>query len=150
MSKSTSIKNTILFLLLILSVFIQAQDIDILIKNGHVFDPKNDIDRVMDIAIADGKILELGYNLKTEKAKKVIDATGLYVSPGLIDLHTHVFVGSKANKFADGNNSLSPDDFSFRSGITTVVDAGTSGHENFALFKSQVIDQSKTRACSKR
>lgn len=122
-----------------------AQEIDILIQNGHVFDPKNNIDATMDISISDGKILQVAPGITTENAKKVIDATGLYVCPGLIDIHTHVFVGSKSNKFADGNNSLSPDDFSFKAGITTVVDAGTSGWQNFPLFKSQVIDQSKTR-----
>ncbi len=132
-------------MLFFIPIVLQAQKIDVLIKNGHVFDPKNDIDTIMDVAIVDGKILDVAFSINTENAKKVIDASGLYVSPGLIDLHTHVFVGSKTNKFADGNNSLSPDDFSFKSGITTVVDAGTSGHENFPLFKTQVIDQSKTR-----
>ena len=71
--------------------------------------------------------------------------TGLYVVPGLIDIHTHVFVGSKPDKFADGIYSVSPDDFSFKSGVTTVVDAGTSGWRNFPLFKEQVIDKSQTR-----
>jgi dihydroorotase len=139
--------NIFLFLFFIL-LGIQAQEIDLLIKNGHVFDPKNNIDTIHDVAILNGKIHRIASNLNASKAKKVIDATGMYVSPGLIDLHTHVFVGSKANKFADGNNSLSPDDFSFKAGITTVVDAGTSGFENFPLFKTQVIDQSKTRILS--
>jgi len=132
-------------LFLCLVVQSQAQEIDILIKNGHVFDPKNNIDSIMDISIADGKILQVAPDIKTENAKKVVDATGLYVCPGLIDIHTHVFVGSRSDKFADGNNSLSPDDFSFKAGITTVVDAGTSGWRNFPLFKKQVIDESKTR-----
>jgi dihydroorotase len=122
-----------------------SQEIEILIKNGHVFDPKNNIDAVMDVAIAEGKILMVAPDIDAENAKTVVNATGLYVTPGLIDPHTHVFVGVKANKFADGNNSLSPDDFSFKAGITTVVDAGTSGWRNFPLFKSQVIDESKTR-----
>ena len=65
--------------------------------------------------------------------------------PGLIDMHTHVFVGTKPESFADGVYSLSPDDFSFRSGVTTVVDAGTSGWRNFSTFKQQVIDVSQTR-----
>jgi dihydroorotase len=142
---NTTIKNTINMLLYFCFVAVQAQGIDLLIKNGHVVDPKNNLDAVLDISIRDGKILELAPYIASENAKKVVDATGLYISPGLIDIHTHVFVGTKANKFADGNNSLSPDDFSFKAGITTVVDAGTSGWRNFPLFKTQVIDQSKTR-----
>lgn len=141
----TTIKNITNILFSLVLVAVQAQEVDLLIKNGHVFDPKNNHDTVLDIAIGDGKILEVAPNITTENAKRVVDATGLYVCPGLIDIHTHVFVGTKANKFADGNNSLSPDDFSFKAGITTVVDAGTSGWRNFPLFKSQVIEQSKTR-----
>jgi dihydroorotase len=143
--RNETMKSTISLILFFTLITVQAQEIDILIKNGHVFDPKNNIDAVMDVAIADGKILDMGTHLNSEDAKKVVDATGLIVSPGLIDLHTHVFVGSKKNKFANGNNSLSPDDFTFKAGITTVVDAGTSGYKNFPLFKAQVIDQTKTR-----
>ncbi|WP_411031683.1 amidohydrolase/deacetylase family metallohydrolase [Spongiimicrobium sp. 3-5] len=142
---SRKIKNTISFLLYFAMIVAQGQEIDLLIKNGHVFDPKNNIDTIMDISVGNGKILAVAPNISAEKAKKVVDATGLYVSPGLIDIHTHVFVGPRANKFANGNNSLSPDDFSFKAGITTVVDAGTSGWQNFPLFKTQVIDHSKTR-----
>jgi dihydroorotase len=116
-----------------------------LIKNGHVIDPKNKIDSILDIAVANGKIAKLDKNIPAAEAKKVIDAKGLFVTPGLIDIHTHVFVGTKPDKFADGILSLSPDDFSFKSGVTTVVDAGTSGWRNFPLFKSQVIDKSQTR-----
>ena len=122
-----------------------GQEIDILIKNGHVLDPKNSIDGIMDVAIADGKIAAVGTNIAEENVKTTIDGTGLYVCPGLIDIHTHVFVGPRAGKFADGVNSVSPDDFSFRAGVTTVVDAGTSGWRNFPQFKEQVIDESKTR-----
>lgn len=128
-----------------LSVWLHAQKLDILIKNGHVFDPKNGIDGQMDVGIVDGRIAEVSKDIKSDGAKKVIDATGLYVSPGLIDIHTHVFVGPRPGKFADGVNSVSPDDFSFKAGVTTVVDAGTSGWRNFPKFKKQVIDQSKTR-----
>ena len=123
----------------------RSQKIDLLIKNGHVFDPKNNIDAVMDVAIADGKILEVAQNITSDSIAKVVDASGLYVCPGLIDIHTHVFVGSKSKKFADGNYSLSPDDFTFKAGVTTVVDAGCSGWRNFPLFKKQVIDDSRTR-----
>lgn len=125
----------------------QAQEIDILIKGGHVIDAKNKIDSRMDVAIADGKILQVSRNIPANNAKKVVDASGYYVAPGLIDLHTHVFVGSKSG-FADGFNSVSPDDITLKAGITTVVDAGTSGWRNFPVFKENVIDRSKTRVLS--
>lgn len=139
------IKNVIIWFSLLGTLAMNAQEIDLLIKNGHVFDAKNNIDAILDVSIADGKIVQVAPSLSDKHAKQVIDATGLYVVPGLIDPHTHVFVGPRPGKFADGFNSLSPDDFSFKSGVTTVVDAGTSGWENFPQFKAQVIDQSKTR-----
>lgn len=122
-----------------------GQQYDIVLKNGHIIDPKNSIDAVSDIAIADGKIAKVAKNIDAKSAKKVIDVTGLYVTPGFIDIHTHVFVGSKPETFADGSLSVSPDDFTLRNGVTTVVDAGTSGWRNFPVFKDQVIDKSKTR-----
>ena len=131
--------------LFFLPLILHAQQYDLLRKNGHVIDPKNNIDATKDIAIAGGKIFKIGDNLPAALAKKTIDASGLYVVPGLIDIHTHVFVGSKPGTFADGINSVSPDDFSFKSGVTTVVDAGTAGWRNFPLFKEQVIDKSQTR-----
>lgn len=127
-----------------LSSSLNAQEIDILIKGGHLIDSKNNIDSKMDVAIANGKILKVASDIPVKGAKKIINANGMYVTPGLIDLHTHVFVGSK-DGFADGFSSLSPDDITFKAGITTVVDAGTSGWRNFPLFKKQVIDRSSTR-----
>ena len=127
-----------------LSSMASAQEIDLLIKNAHVIDPKNRIDGSMDVAIKDGKIFSVERVIPETNAKEIVDAKGLYVTPGFIDIHTHVFVGSK-NGFADGINSISPDDFACRSGVTTVVDAGTSGWRNFPTFKEQVIDKSKTR-----
>ena len=132
-------------LLCIFPVISQAQQYDLLIKNGHVIDPKNQIDSILDVAIASGKVAKIAKNIPVTQATKVIDATGLFVTPGLIDIHTHVFVGTRPDKFADGILSLSPDDFTFKSGVTTVVDAGTSGWRNFPLFKNQVIDKSQTR-----
>lgn len=121
-----------------------AQQFDLLITNGHVMDPKNQIDSKMDLAIAEGKIAKVAKTIPASQSKKVVDATGLLVVPGLIDIHTHVFVGSESG-FANGFSSLSPDNFTFRSGVTTVVDAGTSGWKNFPIFKDQVIDRSQTR-----
>jgi dihydroorotase len=131
-------------LLFSFSGILNAQEIDILLKGGHLIDPKNNIDSRMDVAIANGRILKVAKDIPVSGAKKVIDAEGLYVTPGLIDLHTHVFVGSREG-FADGFSSLSPDDITFKAGITTVADAGTSGWRNFPAFKKQVIDRSQTR-----
>jgi dihydroorotase len=132
------------FFLFIIPPFVQSQEIDILLKGGHVIDPKNKIDAQMDVAVANGKILKVASEIPADNAKKVIDAKGMYVTPGLIDLHTHVFVGSNPG-FADGFSCVSPDDITFKAGITTVVDAGTSGWRNFPVFKKQVIDRSQTR-----
>ena len=133
------------FLLLLFCGIANAQQYDIVLKNGHVIDSKNNIDAVTDVAVKDGKIAKVSLNISANSSKKVIDATGLYVTPGFIDIHTHVFAGSKPELFADGSNSVSPDDFTLRNGVTTVVDAGTSGWRNFPVFKNQVIDKSKTR-----
>ena len=138
----------VLFLLISLGVSdpVLAQKIDILLKGGHVIDPKNKIDAVMDVAIANGKILRLAPQIDASGAAKVIDISGLYLSPGIIDIHVHVFAGTnKAQKYMDGPNSLPPDGFTFRSGVTTVVDAGSAGWKSFPLFKKNIIDNSKTR-----
>src|SRR5260221_6890031 len=124
---------------------VHGQQFDLLIKNGRVIDPKNQIDSKLDVAVKDGKIAKVGKDIPSAQVKKVIDASGLLVTPGLIDIHTHVFVGSKPDTFSDGFSIVSPDDFTFRSGVTAVVDAGTSGWRNFSVFKDHVIDKSQTR-----
>ncbi len=135
------------FILFLISASIVAytQQYDLLIKNGRVIDPKNKIDAKLDVAVVEGKISKVAKDIPVSQSKKVIDATGLLVTPGFIDIHTHVFVGSKPDIFADGIYSVSADDFSFKSGVTTVVDAGTSGWRNFPVFKANVIDKSQTR-----
>jgi len=139
------VKTIVVGTILVLTVTASAQEFDLLIKNGHVVDPRNGIDEVLDVAIAAGTIRVVAKDIASTRARQVIDARSMYVCPGLIDIHTHVFVGSNPNVFADGVLSLSPDDFTFKSGVTTVVDAGTSGASSFPKFKEQVIDQSKTR-----
>ena len=138
-------KALLILFLFSLSFAANAQQYDLLIKNGRIIDPKNKIDAKMDIAIAEGKISKVAQDIPTTQSKKVLDVTGLLVTPGFIDMHTHVFVGSKPDIFADGIYSVSADDFSFKSGVTTMVDAGTSGWRNFPTFKSNVIDKSQTR-----
>ena len=130
-----------------LFLFIQtsnAQEIDILLKGGHLIDPKNNIDAKMDIAVKDGEIFRVAADIPSSAAKKVLDVSGLIVAPGLINIHTHVFAGSNPG-FSDGQSSQLPDAFALRSGITTVVDAGTTGWRNFPEFKTKVIDPSVTR-----
>jgi dihydroorotase len=119
---------------------------DLLIKGGHVIDPKNQINAVIEVAVADGKIAQVAANIPASQAKLVVDATGLYVAPGLIDIHAHVYYGTDPNAYlGNGMSSLPPDGFAFRSGVTTVVDAGGSGWRTFPHFKEQVIDRSQTR-----
>lgn len=131
-------------LVLMLSQGAFAQTYELVIKGAHVIDPANSRNGKMDVAVSQGKIMKVASDIN-ETAGQVIHADGLYLTPGFIDPHTHVFVGTEAGLFANGVNSVSPDDFTFRSGVTTVVDAGTSGWRSFPLFKKQVIDQSKTR-----
>lgn len=122
---------------------------DLLVKGGHVIDPKNGIDAVMDIAIKAGKIFKVGNNLPASEAKQVVDATGLKVVPGIIDIHAHVFAGTQPDHYlSDGLSALMPDGYTFRVGVTTVVDCGGAGWKNFATFKKNVIDISQTRILS--
>jgi dihydroorotase len=123
-----------------------AQQVDLLLKGGHVIDPKNGIDSKMDVAITDGKISAVSANIPASSAKKVVDVNGLYVTPGIIDMHAHVFYGTDPDSYlANGMHGVPPDAFSFRSGVTTIVDAGSSGWRNFRQFKKQTIDHSQTR-----
>ena len=119
---------------------------DVLIKGGHVIDAKNGIDAVMDVAIAEGKIAAVAADIPAAKAKLLVSATGLTVAPGLVDIHAHVFHGPDLDSaYSNGPRALPPDGFTFRSGVTTVVDAGGSGWRNFPTFKRQVIDVAQTR-----
>lgn len=118
---------------------------DLLLRGGHVIDPRNRINQVMDVAIKDGKIARVAPGLSPGDAIKTIDARGLYVTPGLIDLHVHVYNGTGEKGSYAGDLSVPPDGFTFRSGVTTVVDAGCAGWRNFEDFKDRIIDRSRTR-----
>jgi dihydroorotase len=121
------------------------QRYDFLLKGGHVIDPKNRISAVRDVAIANGKVAAIAANIAPAEALKVVDASGLYVTPGLVDIHVHVYAGTGERGSYAGDNSVYPDGFALRSGVTTVVDAGGSGWRNFEDFKQRIIDRSKTR-----
>jgi dihydroorotase len=118
---------------------------DLLLKGGHVIDARNQMSAVRDVAIKDGTIAAVGQNLPATRALKTIDASGLYVTPGLVDIHVHVYPGEKKSDYAGGDWSVFPDGFTLRSCVTTVADAGSSGWRTFEDFKSRIIDQSKTR-----
>jgi dihydroorotase len=117
----------------------------LLLKGGHVIDPRNNVDALMDVAVADGKIAAVQANIDPAQAQTVADVTGLYVTPGLIDIHVHVFATTGMRDAWAGDNSVLPDGFSFRTGVTTMVDAGSSGWRNFEDFRDRVIDRARTR-----
>ncbi|WP_138478890.1 amidohydrolase/deacetylase family metallohydrolase [Dyadobacter bucti] len=150
-------RSGILTLFLALCIFCnpawsQEKKYSIIIKGGHVIDPKNNIDGIMDVAVegtpggTDGKIALVAKNIDSKLAAQVVDAKGLYVTPGLIDIHVHYFWGTDLKgTYRNGPNGLQADGFTFRSGVTTVVDAGSSGWKTFETFKKQTIDLSQTR-----
>jgi len=125
---------------------VRAQSYSLVIKGGTVIDPKNNINEVMDVAVADGKIARVAKDIDTRGALQVVDAHGMMVIPGMIDMHTHVFFGTDpARAYCGGSASVPPDVFGPRTGVTTVVDAGCSGWKDFPAFKHDVIDVSRTR-----
>lgn len=107
----------------------------IIISGGHLIDPGNQIDTPMDIAINDGKIALIAKYINPEKATQVVDAKGMYISPGLIDIHSRL-----------GSNL--PDGYTLRVGVTTIVDAGDADRNTFKDFKKNIIDRSVTRVLS--
>jgi dihydroorotase len=120
-------------------------EFDFLIKGGRVLDPKNGVDAVRDVGVKNGRIAAVAANIAATRALKTVDASGLHVTPGLVDIHVHVFPGEKPNDYAGGDWSVYPDNHTLRSCVTTVADAGTSGWRNFEAFKTRIIDPAKTR-----
>lgn len=182
-------KHFLLFALIILGLSAGAQQpgsqsgktYSYIIKGGHVIDPKNNINEVMDLAVtsgtraqaarpamaarpaengrparpaipaqaavpaSEGKVALVAKNINPDLADRIIDAKGLYVTPGLIDLHVHFFWGHEGSYLKNSSTALPADGFTFRTGVTTVVDAGCTGWRDFELYKKQTIDASKTR-----
>jgi dihydroorotase len=129
----------------------QAPPYDLLLKGGHVLDPANNVDATLDVAVTSGKISAVTKDIPTTQAKKVVDVTGLYVVPGLIDIHYHIgHGGAPLDWFTpQGRVHLQPlgipADLALVSGTTTIVDAGTAGAETFLLEKEEVIDRAQVR-----
>ena len=134
-----------LILLCLCSMAFSQTRYDLLLQHGHVVDARNGISAVRDVAIKDGRIAAVAAGLNPRDALKTVDASGLYVTPGLVDIHVHVYAGTGERGSYAGDNSLYPDGYTLRVGVTTVADAGCSGYRNFEDFKQRVIDRSKTR-----
>lgn len=117
----------------------------ILIQNGRLIDPGNGLDQVLDVYIEDGKVSAVEKKI-SNNADINIDASGMLICPGLIDIHSHHFYGTEHNHYlSNGFYAVPPDGFTFRSGVTTVLDPGGAGWKNLHIFKKNVINQSKTR-----
>jgi dihydroorotase len=134
-----------LFLLCAMAAFAQQARYDLILKGGHIIDPRNGVDKLADVGIRGGKVAAVEQNLPASTANKVIDASGLYVTPGLVDIHVHVFWGTKHDVSANGDHCVQPDPAGFRTGVTTMVDAGTAGWRDFPGFRRRVIDTAQTR-----
>ena len=135
-----------IFSVIFIYTFSHGQNYDLVIKNGHIIDKKNNIDFIGDIGVSNGIIKYVGEELPINSSRKIINAKSLIVVPGLIDIHSHNFHGTIPNRYLSNSfSALPPDGFSFRSGITTIVDVGGAGWKNFEVFKEQVIEKSKTR-----
>jgi dihydroorotase len=132
------------FVLCASALFAQSS-YDLLLKGAHVIDPKNKVSGVRDVAIRDGLIAAVAADIPAAQARKVVNVAGLYLTPGLIDLHAHVFAGTAGPMLAGGHSSIFPDAFALKNGVTTVVDAGSSGRRNFEAFKQTVVDRARTR-----
>ena len=116
---------------------------DLVIKAGHVIDPGSGIDRRMDVAVTGGKIALLAPDIPASEAKQTVDAAGLFVTPGILDIHTHVYQYRVTGP--GGLEAVHADAHLLASGVTTTVDVGTVGWKNFSDFKQFTIDRSKVR-----
>ena len=111
---------------------------DLILRGGHVIDPSQELDAVIDVAFSVGKVAQIGAGLKADAETDVRDLSGFIVTPGLIDLHTHVYWGGTSL-------GIDAEDFCRRSGVTTAVDAGSAGPGNFAGFRKHLIERSQVR-----
>jgi dihydroorotase len=111
---------------------------DLILRRARLIDPSQKLDAVTDIAFAEGKVARIGTDLKPDAGTEVRDMAGAIVTPGLIDLHTHVYWGGTSL-------GIDAEDFCRRSGVTTAIDTGSAGPGNFAGFRKHVIEKSEVR-----
>jgi dihydroorotase len=116
---------------------------DLILKGGHVIDPANNRNAILDIGVKDGKIFSVAANLPADESQKVVNASGLFITPGILDIHTHVY--SYRVPKEGGITCVDADTHLFTSGVTTTVDAGSTGWKNFTDFKEWTIDRARVR-----
>ena len=119
-------------------------NVDLVITGGRVIDPANGVDAICDLAVVGGKVAAVG-DLSDVVAANTVDASGLIVTPGLVDIHAHVFATTGIRNAWAGDSSVLPDGFTFRSGVTTLVDAGSAGWRLFEDLRYTVLDRFETR-----
>jgi dihydroorotase len=124
---------------------------DLLLKGGHVIDPANNLNCAMDVAVSDGRIAAIERKVPANRADKTVNVSGLYVAPGLVDIHVHVAQGGAPTDWFSPSAPCHdrplaiPADLMLQSGVTTVVDAGTAGCDTFRREKEETIDRSEIR-----
>jgi dihydroorotase len=111
---------------------------DLLLTGGHLIDPSQKIDSIKDVGFKDGRVVEVNDKLDHALAEKVYDISDNIITPGLIDLHTHIYWGGTSI-------GIDPTDYARRCGTTTMVDAGTAGAGNFAGFREHIIKPTRPR-----
>jgi dihydroorotase len=111
---------------------------DLILRGGRVIDASQKIDAVADVAFSRGSVARIGQNLSSDAGTDVRDVSGLIVTPGLIDLHTHVYWGGTSL-------GIDAEEFCRNSGVTTAIDTGSAGPGNFAGFRKHVIEPSAVR-----
>jgi len=111
---------------------------DLILRGGRVIDPSQRLDQVTDVAFSQGKVARIGSELKAQSGTDIRDVSGFVVTPGLIDLHTHVYWGGTSL-------GIDAEEFCRRSGVTTAIDTGSAGPGNFLGFRKHVIERSQVR-----
>ena len=116
---------------------------DLLLKGGHVIDPASGVDGLLDVGVKDGLVARVEADIPVSEAARWVDVSGLYVTPGILDIHTHVYpFRPSARSYIEGMN---PDAHLLASGVTTTLDVGTAGWEHFLDFKERTLDRAKVR-----
>src|SRR5688572_15214424 len=116
----------------------QTRKYDLLLKGGRVIDPSQSFNALADVAIAGGRIAAIAQNIDAAESERTVPVAGQIVTPGLVDLHTHGFAGIS-------HWGLDLDQHCLARGVTTAIDAGTSGSDSFDGFRRLVIEPSRTR-----